>query len=220
MRLLYAGRKPIGARIHHLLKRDIAAVVTNREHESWYETFAAEVDAPIYDSLERAVLAEAPDAILSVQHPEYISPRLVTAVNGRAWNLHLAPLPEYRGFHGPTLAILDGATEYGVTLHWVDAGLDTGPIAYEARFGVYPDDTARSLYSRAEDHGYDLVQRLARDWNPPKLPQSGESRARNSEPERRITSLDDVDRKARAFYFPPFQPAYIEVSGHRYSVTP
>lgn len=220
MRLLYAGRKPIGAQVHRMLQRHIVAVVTNVERESWYGTFAPEVTVPIYDSLKRAVRESKPDAVLSVQHPSYISPRLIEAVEGRAWNLHLAPLPEYRGYHGPTLAILDGATEYGVTLHWIDAGLDTGPIAYESRFAVRPDDTARSLYTRAETHALELVKRLAVNWTPPKVEQAGTPKGRDSAPERRITSMDDVDRKARAFYFPPFPGAYIEANGRRFTVAP
>lgn len=63
-------------------------------------------------------------------------------------NLHLAPLPEYRGRFSATHAILNGS-EYGVTLHYVDEGIDTGPIIAERRFPILPAETALSLRARA-----------------------------------------------------------------------
>jgi methionyl-tRNA formyltransferase len=51
-------------------------------------------------------------------------------------NLHLAPLPEYRGRYSAAHAVAEGARSFGVTLHYVDAGIDTGPIIAEARFGI------------------------------------------------------------------------------------
>ncbi len=59
-------------------------------------------------------------------------------------NLHLAPLPEFRGRYSATHAILAGCV-YGVTLHYVDAGIDTGPIVAERRFAIDAFDTARTL---------------------------------------------------------------------------
>lgn len=67
-------------------------------------------------------------------------------------NLHLAPLPEYRGRFSATHAILNG-TEYGVTAHYVDEGIDTGPIIAERRFPILSDDTAGSLRIRALAEG-------------------------------------------------------------------
>lgn len=61
----------------------------------------------------------------------------------RIYNVHGGPLPAYRGLPLVMLAyaILNGETEFGATLHEVDAGLDTGPILAERRFPIAPDDT-------------------------------------------------------------------------------
>lgn len=48
-------------------------------------------------------------------------------------NLHLAPLPAYRGFYSFSHAIANGEEEFSVTLHYVDEGIDTGPIIATAR---------------------------------------------------------------------------------------
>ena len=49
-----------------------------------------------------------------------------------SFNLHPGPLPEYAGLNAPSWAIYHGEQEHRVTLHWLDAGIDTGPIAYGA----------------------------------------------------------------------------------------
>lgn len=64
-------------------------------------------------------------------------------------NLHLAPLPEYRGRYSATHAILNREELYGVALHYVDEGIDTGPIIAEHRFPISPTVTAAELRARA-----------------------------------------------------------------------
>lgn len=75
-------------------------------------------------------------------------------------NLHLAPLPEYRGRFSATHAILHGS-EYGVTLHYVDEGIDTGPIIAERRFPISVGDTAASLRAQALILGLRLFEDYA-----------------------------------------------------------
>lgn len=75
-------------------------------------------------------------------------------------NLHLAPLPEFRGRFSATHAILSGARLYGVTLHYVDEGIDTGPIIAEQRFPIHPSDTAADLRARARFWGVRLFARV------------------------------------------------------------
>lgn len=77
-------------------------------------------------------------------------------------NLHLAPLPEYRGRYSAGHALRNGEKEYGVTLHYVDAGIDTGPIIAARRFGIAKHETVDSLRARAFLHG----TRLWLEWAP------------------------------------------------------
>jgi len=98
-----------------------------------------------------------PDYILSVHFP-YIVPEEVLAVPSvGTLNLHPAYLPYNRGWHTPSWAILEG-TDYGATLHWMDAGIDTGDLAMQKRIGVRPDDTADRLYRRVLDAEYELMK--------------------------------------------------------------
>ena len=71
-------------------------------------------------------------------------------------NLHLAPLPQYRGRFSATHAILNGDRSFGVTLHYIDEGIDTGPIIAELRFPIVERETAASLRQRARFWGMRL----------------------------------------------------------------
>ncbi len=71
-------------------------------------------------------------------------------------NLHFAPLPEYRGRYSAGHALRNGDTAFGVTLHYVDRGIDTGPIIAQRFFHVEDDETVDSLRAKAFRVGCDL----------------------------------------------------------------
>lgn len=76
-------------------------------------------------------------------------------------NLHLAPLPEYRGRYSAAHAINEGAMTFGVTLHYVDEGIDTGPIIAEDRFAFSTRDV-----EYLKDAARLVGMRLLRSWLP------------------------------------------------------
>lgn len=53
-----------------------------------------------------------------------------------ALNLHMAPLPEYRGCNQFSFAIADNKKEFGTTIHKMDTGIDHGNILFEKRFPI------------------------------------------------------------------------------------
>jgi phosphoribosylglycinamide formyltransferase 1 len=78
----------------------------------------------------------------------------VRAFAGRAMNIHPSLLPAFPGLHAQRQALEHGAKVAGATVHFVDEGVDTGPIVLQASVPVQPDDTEESLSSRilAEEH--------------------------------------------------------------------
>lgn len=87
------------------------------------------------------------DFIISV-HFQYIFPEgILSLPRYGVLNLHPAYLPYNRGWHTPSWAILDN-TPAGATLHFMDAGIDTGDIIYQKQLDVAPQDTADSLYQK------------------------------------------------------------------------
>ncbi|MCC8982878.1 formyltransferase family protein [Bradyrhizobium acaciae] len=71
-------------------------------------------------------------------------------------NLHPAPLPQYRGSLGRIHAILNGDRSFGVTVHYLSEGVDTGDIIGELQFPLLPSETAFSLDARTLLYGYAL----------------------------------------------------------------
>jgi UDP-4-amino-4-deoxy-L-arabinose formyltransferase/UDP-glucuronic acid dehydrogenase (UDP-4-keto-hexauronic acid decarboxylating) len=100
------------------------------------------------------------DLLLNV-HSLYIVPEAVLRVplHG-AYNLHPGPLPEYAGLNAPSWAIYNGEQRHGVTLHRMEPGIDTGPVAFQERFPILPDDTGFTLSLRCADRGVALIERL------------------------------------------------------------
>jgi phosphoribosylglycinamide formyltransferase-1 len=83
-----------------------------------------------------------------------LSPAYVRAFAGRALNVHPSLLPAFPGLSAQRQALDWGVKVAGATVHFVDEGVDTGPIVLQASVPVHPDDTEESLSARilAEEH--------------------------------------------------------------------
>jgi len=122
----------------------------------------------------------APDVIVIWSYP-MILPRSVIEVPRRGCvNVHGGLLPDYRGPHVMQWAIINGESETGVTLHYADAGIDTGPVIAGERVPIDPEDDAPAVRGKLQKAG----SRLLRAWWPtiadgtaPRVPQD-ESRAK------------------------------------------
>lgn len=75
---------------------------------------------------------------------------LLSAFPRRILNIHPALLPAFPGVEAWKQALEAGATQAGCTVHYVDAGMDTGEIIMQAYVPVLPDDTAASLHARIQ----------------------------------------------------------------------
>lgn len=85
-----------------------------------------------------------------------VGPTLLGAYEGRIINIHPAYLPEFPGAHGIEDAWNADVTESGVTIHWVDSGVDTGKIIQQVRVPRLPDDTIESFEARIHEQEYQL----------------------------------------------------------------
>lgn len=83
-----------------------------------------------------------------------ISPRFLQAFPGRVMNIHPALLPSFPGLHGQKQAVDYGVKVSGCTVHFVDEGVDTGPIIIQRAVPVRDDDTEETLAIRIlkEEH--------------------------------------------------------------------
>ena len=81
---------------------------------------------------------------------------LLEAFPQRIINIHPSLLPQFPGLEAWAQALTAGVPEAGCTVHWVDAGMDTGPIIAQRSVPVLPGDTAETLHARIQEQEHKL----------------------------------------------------------------
>ena len=162
------------------------------------------------------------DVVVSFLFWNLIREPLISLGRAGCLNFHPAPLPDYRGVGGYNVAILEGLASWGVSCHFVDEHLDTGDLVEVERFPIDPDsETAFSLDLASQDHLLALFERVMQrvlDGEPlPRSPQlDGRYVSRAEFEELRVVRPgDDLRRKLRAFWYPPWPGAVLDVDGQR-----
>ena len=89
-----------------------------------------------------------------------VGPTLLGAYEGRIINIHPAYLPEFPGAHGIEDAWQSAVDQSGVTIHWVDSGIDTGKIIQQVRVPRLADDTIESFEERIHAAEYQLYSQV------------------------------------------------------------
>ncbi len=94
------------------------------------------------------------DGVLLAGYMRVLPPTFVQAYRGNILNIHPSLLPAFVGLQAQKQALLKGVKYAGCTVHFVDEGMDTGPIIAQAVVPVYEDDTEDTLVKRIlqEEH--------------------------------------------------------------------
>ena len=94
------------------------------------------------------------DGILLAGYMRILRPTFVQAYRGKILNIHPSLLPAFTGIQAQKQALLKGVKYTGCTVHFVDEGMDTGPIIAQAVVAAYEDDTVDTLSKRIlhEEH--------------------------------------------------------------------
>jgi phosphoribosylglycinamide formyltransferase 1 len=82
---------------------------------------------------------------------------------GRIVNTHSAPLPQFPGAHPIEDVLAAGIDETAATVHYVDEGIDTGPVIAAERVPVLPDDTVDTLRARVQEVEHRLLPEVVRE---------------------------------------------------------
>jgi methionyl-tRNA formyltransferase len=239
LKVVFMGRKP-GASLglRYLVDKGacVVAVVATETHnpadgDSPLSETASELGLPVYTpkSIEDDIANLGPvDLVVSYLYWKRIKPPLLNLGKIGCINLHPAPLPDYRGLGGYNFAILDGCTQYGVSAHFVAEKFDTGDIIQVNRFPIDPNnETAWSLAQESQEQLLilfkEVVDMLLRGEELSRIAQ-GEGRYINRmemEAAKRINKDDTpetIERKVRAFWYPPYPGATIEIAGKDYTL--
>ncbi len=94
------------------------------------------------------------DLVILAGYMLLAGPNLVAAFKGKMMNIHPSLLPSFAGTHGAKDAIDYGVKVSGVTVHFVDEGLDTGPIIAQEAVAVEEGDDAESLLNKIHQAEY------------------------------------------------------------------
>ena len=109
-------------------------------------------DYPSKKAFEEAqVQALAPydlDVLVLAGYMRLLGPTLIDAYEGRILNIHPALLPSFPGLHAQGQAVAAGVKVTGCTVHFVDLGMDSGPIIMQNTAPVYASDTEETLAAR------------------------------------------------------------------------
>jgi phosphoribosylglycinamide formyltransferase-1 len=125
-------------------------------------------DRPTWNlELAEDVAAHAPDLVVCAGFMRILSADFLARFPGRVVNTHPALLPSFPGAHAVADALAYGVRVSGVTVHFVDEGVDTGPVIAQAAVPVLEDDDEASLHARIQGVEQPLyveaVGRLARE---------------------------------------------------------
>ena len=102
----------------------------------------AEWDRQLFDQVDQY----QPDLVISAGFMKILSPEFVNYFP--TINSHPGLLPEFPGAHAVRDALAAGVKITGTTVHWVDAGVDTGPIITQMEVPVLPGDDEATLHER------------------------------------------------------------------------
>ncbi len=164
--LVFLGSKPIGYQcFEYLLSQCIAlnfrvsAIITQSRKEfgggNDIASLAREHGVPV---LSKPDELPACDIIYSVQHHQILRQTAISLARQIAVNLHMAPLPEYRGCNQFSMAIIDGKKVFGTTIHQIDERIDHGDILFEKRFPIPDHCWVQELYELTEAASFALFK--------------------------------------------------------------
>lgn len=130
-----------------------SAPVVERARRAGVNTFVfTPKEYPSREAYETDIIAELRqrevDLIVLAGYMRIITPVLVEPYYGRMINIHPSLLPAFPGVNGIGQALEYGVKMTGVTVHFVDGGLDSGPIIAQTAVEVAGDDTEASLAER------------------------------------------------------------------------
>ena len=104
-----------------------------------------------------------PELIISAGFMKILGKEVLASYVGRIINTHPALLPLFPGAHAVRDALQAGVSETGATVHFVDAGIDTGQVIMQQQVMVEPDDTEALLHERIKVVEREILVRVVRD---------------------------------------------------------
>lgn len=116
--------------------------------------FRSKFPTEAQDAVAQQLLEARVDLVCLAGFMRLVGQPLLEAFPRRILNIHPSLLPAYPGLHAWEQAVKNGASQSGCTVHFVDAGMDSGAIILQAAVPVLPNDSPDTLHARiqVEEH--------------------------------------------------------------------
>lgn len=159
----------IDADIRLLVCDKPSAPVIKRAEAAGIETYVIRPrEYPSREAYEREILIELKrrgvELVVLAGYMRIVTPVLVDAYYGRMINVHPSLLPAFPGLNGIGQALEYGVKVTGATVHFVDGGLDTGPIIAQEALAVEPGDTEETLAARIHPVEHRLLLQVVQQF--------------------------------------------------------
>ncbi|MGC4056510.1 MAG: formyltransferase family protein [Chitinophagaceae bacterium] len=232
-KVVFLGSKPVGySCFEYLLQQrdalqiEVAGLLTQERKEfrgpADLTVLAEQYGVPVIADLN--ALPEC-DLLYSVQYHRILNAEHIARARQAAVNLHMAPLPEYRGSNQFAFAIIDGKKEFGTTIHLMDTRIDHGDILFQRRFEIPKHCWVNHLYeltvaASVKLFRYTLKHLIDGNYTPVSQASLVAAKGTSLHYRHEIADLKRIDlnwdaekisRHVRATMMPGFEPPYCEV---------
>ncbi len=166
--VVFLGSKPIGLQCLSYLNDhkeqlgiSLNGVLTNNNSKfgiADIESYCLQHEIRLLKDLGDLENIDEIDYLISIQYHQILGKEHILLAKKLAMNLHMAPLPEYRGCNQFTFAILDERGEFGATIHQMEEGIDSGAIIEEIRFKIPDKCFVSQLYNLTVEASYKMFR--------------------------------------------------------------
>ena len=234
MKMIFMGRKNYAAELLAWTVKqgiEVVAVCTDNQFpNSPTAAKARQLGIPVISMEEAEALSEREpiDLVVSYLYWRKIRKPLIENPAYGCINFHPAILPDWRGTAGYNVAILNKLSTWGATAHYVSPEIDAGNIikVFDFKFD-YRIETVKTLEKKTQEIQMELYKSVILDVmekgilpSTEQKPEDGVYISRNQmEAMKKIDpDKDDIDLKIRAFWFPPYDGAYVTINGKNYTL--
>jgi methionyl-tRNA formyltransferase len=243
-KILFLGSKPIGFYcLNHIVKLreehniEIVGILSNEnqrfDSSISFRKLAQENNILFYEDLDQILDLDF-DYLISVQYHLILKQKHIDMAKKVAINLHLAPLPDYRGCNQFSFALFNSEKTFGTTIHLIDTGIDSGDILFERRFEIKKDWFVKDLFDETVAQSKILFEESFLDiingrYTPVSQKSLLETRKEHLYFRKDINDLkcisidDDIPtmlKKVKATSMPGFEPPFIMHDNVKYKIIP
>jgi len=171
-KIIFIGWNENGEKSLELLLRNhipITSIILPKGYETSKMKVLAEKNSVPYiesdgnpDELYAHISSVNPDLTIVASFHKLLQARILTASRLGTINIHASALPAYRGYHPINWAIINDERSIGVTIHFIDNGMDSGDILAQKIITITDSDDVNSLRKKLTTHGARLLLRVVK----------------------------------------------------------